>query len=175
MSVVRVLGIDTGLKNIGWAVLDVGAEESFVAGGTLQLVEENINGRMKALYLKLTKINQTHGPFDTVGYEEVFFREASKHKQHTAYNTGGILLCLTAAQGRTNAAGYNPQAIKEGVTGDAQAYKRTVENLVGWRLAKSTYGMADHETDAIAVAMVRGADYILELKEKEVKKDGRKY
>ena len=59
----RVLGIDPGLRNMGWGVIEVtGAKISHVANGICHSETGDLGCRLLALHTQLTAVIATHAP-----------------------------------------------------------------------------------------------------------------
>lgn len=167
------LGIDTGLKNIGWAVINASPKKGpiFVAGGVIELKAKSVDLRALELKKQLGKISNEFGPFLATGYEEPYFyytdkfgqrRVAGKHKERVAYNTGIIL----GEFGSQNIKAYNPNTVKRNISGYSLADKQMVSHAVALHLSlpiAEVREMSDHITDAMAVALCRYYDYRREV------------
>ena len=162
----RILGIDTGIKNIGWAIIEAerGMDMTLTDVGVFHPKKEDLGQRMLEIYdwAAMLILGQE---IAAAGFEETFFfytdkekqkKTASKHKQLQAYHTGAIL----AAIGDLNVKGYRPTDVKHKVAGYAAADKVAVARAVEIRLNRlgQLSGLDDHMTDAIAIAMTRAMD-----------------
>ena len=72
----RVLGIDPGLRNLGWGVIDVaGARITHVANGICHSAPSDNDGdlalRLVSLHSQLTEVLRTYAP-DTAAVEHTF-------------------------------------------------------------------------------------------------------
>jgi len=163
----RFLGLDTGQKNIGWAVieLDPKGEPHLVDAGNKEPKEKDLGERLYQLSKWAQVMAVKYGMLEAVGYEEVFFSyrrkdgtkgTASKHKQLVAYHTGAILGILGVA----NAKGYRPQEVKLHVAGYGRAGKDQVARAVAIRLGlDQSEKYPDHVTDAMAIALCRALEW----------------
>jgi len=68
----RVIGIDPGLRNMGWGVIEVsGSRLCHVANGVLHGAGDDLAARLLTLFEGLTDILATHQP-DTAAIEQTF-------------------------------------------------------------------------------------------------------
>lgn len=59
----RVLGIDPGLRNLGWGVIDVsGSRLSHVANGVCHSTGDDLAQRLLSLHIQLTEIVARFAP-----------------------------------------------------------------------------------------------------------------
>ena len=68
----RVLGIDPGLRNLGWGVIDVsGSRLKHVANGTCVSQGYDLGSRLVSLYEQLCEVLTKYQP-DTAAVEKTF-------------------------------------------------------------------------------------------------------
>jgi len=68
----RVIGIDPGLRNMGWGVIDVsGSRISHVANGVCHGVGDDLAARLLILYRGLCDVVRLHAP-DAAAVEQTF-------------------------------------------------------------------------------------------------------
>ena len=68
----RVMGIDPGLRNLGWGVVDAqGNKLRHVANGVIHSVGDDLAMRLMSLHTQLTEIFHAHSP-DTAAVEQTF-------------------------------------------------------------------------------------------------------
>ena len=68
----RVLGIDPGLRNMGWGVIDVdGPRLRHVANGICHSRGDDLGPRLLTLHAQLTAVMLQHAP-DTAAVEQTF-------------------------------------------------------------------------------------------------------
>ena len=68
----RVLGIDPGLRNLGWGIIESrGSRLSHVANGVCRTVPGDLASRLLALHQQLTEVLTTHKP-EAVAVEQTF-------------------------------------------------------------------------------------------------------
>ena len=92
------MGIDPGLRNLGWGVIDVlGARLSHVANGICHSSPGEVEGdlalRLVALHTQLTEVLRTYRP-DAAAVEEVFVNSNAQSTLKLGQARG---VCLLAA------------------------------------------------------------------------------
>ena len=150
----KVLGIDPGLANTGWAVIEYlpNGEIKCLNGGTIITRSGQPEG--KRLEFIITRIEQAILQFQPClgAYEKTYFNKPSMEK---VYKTTGAIMVLFHKAG-IEFEGYQPQVIKQGITGNRSAnkdqIKRCVESIIRARLDKCS----EHQIDAVAVAITAG-------------------
>ncbi len=148
---VRVIGIDPGLRRMGWGIVDVaGSRLVFVASGVLTShAGAPLATRLRTLHEGLAGVIRTHAP-DEGAVEETFVnrdpQSALKLGQARA-----IALVVPALAG-LGIFEYAANVIKKTVTGSGHAEKCQVAAMVKVLLPRSDAASAD-AADALAVAI----------------------
>lgn len=146
----RVLGIDPGLRNLGWGVIDVtGARISHVANGVCHSVGDDLAVRLCSLYSQLTAVLQTYGP-DAAAVEHTFVNKDAVATLKLG-QARGIALLVPAQAGLT-VGEYAPNAVKKTVVGVGHAAKAQVDHMVRIHLPGVQIAGPD-AADALAVAI----------------------
>lgn len=150
----RVLGIDPGLRNLGWGVVDVqGARISHVANGICHSAPgEGIGDlalRLVSLYTQLSEVLRLYGP-DEAAVEHTF---VSKDAVATLKlgQARGIALLVPAQAGIT-VGEYAPNAMKKAIVGVGHASKEQVDHMVRLHLPGVVIAGPD-AADALAIAI----------------------
>lgn len=146
----RVLGIDPGLRNMGWGVIDVaGSRLSHVANGTLRSASGPLAERLLTLHQGLCAVVERYAP-DTAAIEQTFVNRdgASTLKLGQAR---GIAL-LSVAQAGIAPGEYAPNAVKKAVVGVGHADKRQIAHMIALQLPGCAPDSAD-AADALAIAI----------------------
>jgi len=146
-----ILGVDPGIQNTGYAILKV-------AGGTAEIekygiIETNsampFEKRLKKIYDHLVEIIEQFQPA-VLALEEVFYSRNVKVALKLGHARGVTL--IAAANYGIPAAEYSPREIKQAVTGNGNASKHQVQqmiiHLLNLHSAPSQFDMSD----AMAVA-----------------------
>lgn len=147
----RILGIDPGLENTGWGIVETqGNKLSFIAGGTIRTKPgQPMAERLKVLYAGLQDVLAEHMP-DAAAVEEVFVNSNAR----TSLKLGqarGIALLLPALAG-LEVAEYSATHVKKALVGTGKAEKAQVTHMVKVLLPTATFATAD-TSDALAVAV----------------------
>jgi crossover junction endodeoxyribonuclease RuvC len=148
---VRILGIDPGLRNLGWGIVDQeGSRLSFVACGSIHPTQDAaLSERLRQLHVALAAIIATHRP-DEAAVEETF---VNRDPQGTLKlgQARGIALVVPALAGLT-VAEYAANLVKKTVTGTGHAEKQQVAMMLKVLLPRSDAASPD-AADALAVAI----------------------
>ena len=147
----RIIGIDPGLVNTGWGLIDVaGNSAKFVACGvirpktTLSLAE-----RLASLYEELTAIIRQYQPHEA-SIEETFVTANGASTLKLGQARGALLLTLSLA--RLPVAEYAARLVKKSIVGSGAADKSQMQMMVRTLLPGSDTKNAD-AADALAIAL----------------------
>ena len=149
--VVRILGIDPGLRHTGWGVIDTaGSRLSFVACGSLH--SDNalaLSERLRQLFEGLSTVLAEYRP-DEAAVEETF---VNRDPQGTLKlgQARGIALVVPALAGIT-VAEYAANLVKKTVVGTGHAEKQQIAMMLKVLLPRSDATSPD-AADALAVAI----------------------
>lgn len=147
----RILGLDPGLRQTGWGVIDVQDNRlSHVANGVVRSVDGHpLSDRLVAIHDGLADVIRTYGPAEAAAEETFVNRNpASTLKLGQAR---GVSL-LVAARAGLAVAEYAPNLVKKAVVGGGHAGKEQVQAMVGVLLPGAAVAGAD-AADALAVAI----------------------
>lgn len=150
-AVTRILGIDPGLRRMGWGVIDFdGVRLSYVAGGTIKPdTELALSMRLAELYRELQLVLQQMTP-DEVAVEETFVNKDARATLKLG-QARGIALVVPALFGCA-VAEYAPNMVKKTVTGSGHADKKQIHAMLGHLLPKARPD-SDDAADALAIAI----------------------
>ncbi len=153
-SRVRVLGIDPGLANTGWGVVDfLDSRYKLIDYGVIETKKENTHGeRLLEIYNRMQSVVNEFKP-DVAGMESLFFSKNVTSALAVAESRGVLILCL--AQNCIDLKEFTPNDIKKSVTGTASANKELVQKYVSLLLGLQIPPKPDHAADAIAAAITR--------------------
>ncbi|MDX9801980.1 MAG: crossover junction endodeoxyribonuclease RuvC [Spirochaetia bacterium] len=149
---VRILGIDPGLAQTGWGIVDYAdCRYSHVIHGVIQTPSDaDISCRLELIYDRLDKILNMYKPSEA-GIESIFFARNVLSAIPVAHAKGVIhLLC---AQKKITAVEYTPLQIKQAIVGSGRAEKKQVQSLVKLLLKLEKIPEPDHASDALAAAI----------------------
>jgi crossover junction endodeoxyribonuclease RuvC len=147
-----VLGIDPGLANTGFGVVQARAGR-FVAldGGVLETPADlALERRLASLHLQLEEVLSRHA-IDAIALEDLFFGQNVRSAFAVGQARGVVM--LAAGQHGIDCASYTPQQVKQAVCGTGRAQKEQVARMVKAVLSLPEDTLPDHATDALAVGV----------------------
>lgn len=148
----RVLGIDPGLRNLGWGVIDVqGARLTHVANGICHSDKEDgeLAQRLVSLHSQLTEVLRRFQP-DAAAVEHTFVNKDAVATLKLGQARGIAL--LVPAQAGLVIGEYAPNAVKKAVVGVGHAAKDQVDHMVRLQLPGVEIAGPD-AADALAIAI----------------------
>jgi crossover junction endodeoxyribonuclease RuvC len=146
----RVLGVDPGLRNLGWGIIDVdGSRLSHVANGICHSAGDDLAERLLALHAQLTAVVVQYRP-DTAAVEHPFVNKDGVATLKLGQARGIAL--LVPAQAGLRIAEFAPNAVKKTVVGVGHAAKEQVQHMVRMQLPGVVLAGPD-AADALAVAI----------------------
>jgi crossover junction endodeoxyribonuclease RuvC len=148
---IRILGIDPGLRNTGWGVVEaLGTRLSFVACGSVHSDgTADLADRLHQLHVGLTAVLELHAP-DEVAVEETFVNKDARATLKLGHARG--IAMLVPAQAGLSVAEYAPNLVKKTIVGAGHAEKAQIHMMVRVLLPKADPRTAD-AADALAVAL----------------------
>lgn len=150
-SVIRLLGIDPGSRNTGWAVIDIqGSNYMHIASGTLVLGDGEVAGRLKGIYEGITALALEHQPHE-FAIEQAFMNRNADSALKLGQARGAAI--CAAAMSDLPVAEYAPRSVKQSVVGTGAATKEQVQLMVATLLKLPLESLQADEADAIAVAL----------------------
>lgn len=146
----RVLGIDPGLRNLGWGVIDiVGARITHVANGICHSAGEDLAPRLLSLHAQLSEVLRLYRP-EHAAVEQTFVNKDAVATLKLGQARGIAL--LVPAQAGLPVGEYAPNAVKKAVVGVGHADKGQVIHMVRIQLPGVVIAGPD-AADALAVAI----------------------
>lgn len=147
-----ILGIDPGLANTGWGVIETtGSRHRCVAYGCVSTTaDEAVPDRLARIHAEIAGVVARYAPAECA-VESVFFGTNAK----SAFATGqarGVALLATAGAG-LRLGEYSPVQIKGAVVGTGTADKEQVTYMVRVLLGLPHDPRPDHAADALAAAI----------------------
>ena len=148
---IRILGIDPGLRNTGWGVIESqGSRLGFIACGTVTSpAGQSLGERLRALHDGLQKVIAEHAP-DEAAVEETFVNRDPQSALKLGQARGIALLVPALAD--LLVAEYSANLVKKTVTGNGHAEKQQIALMIGVLLPRATPNSKD-AADALAVAI----------------------
>lgn len=162
---VRIIGIDPGLRNTGWGVVEsAGNKLVFIAAGTIQSdAKAELARRLCQLHDGLCAVMAAHLPQEAAVENTFVNRDAGATLK--LGQARGIALLVPAMAGLT-VAEYAPNLVKKSVTGAGHGDKGQVQMMVKTLLPRAVFD-SEHAADALAIAIchahLRGAAAIAAL------------
>ena len=162
---VRIIGIDPGLRNTGWGVISQeGSRLSYVADGTLHSDgDAPLAERLLQLHSQLIDVIREMQP-DEAAVEETFVNTDARATLKLGQARG--VLMLAPAMLKLPVSEYAPNTVKKAVVGAGHAEKDQVKHMVKLLLPKARMRSAN-STDALAVAIChahyRGSNKLAEM------------
>ena len=150
-SPTRLIGLDPGLRNTGWGIIDVrGNRLTHVADGSVcPNPKQSLAWRLRSLHDGLSEILSRYRP-DEAAVEETFVNKNASSTLKLGEARGVVLLAPALAG--LAVAEYSANRIKKSVVGAGHADKRQVQMMVGRLLPGCTISGGD-AADALAVAI----------------------
>jgi crossover junction endodeoxyribonuclease RuvC len=149
--VIRIIGIDPGLRRTGWGVVDSdGSRLIYVASGLISApVDAELAYRLRELFEGIASVIASFKPHEAA-VEETFVNDNARSTLKLGQARGMAL--LAPAMGGLTVAEYPPNLIKKSVVGAGHAEKRQIQAMIGFLLPKARFDSAD-EADALAIAI----------------------
>jgi crossover junction endodeoxyribonuclease RuvC len=150
----RVLGIDPGLADVGFGVIDWDGQASaasLVRHGVIRTqATETLAQRLDHIFTRLSALIEEIRP-DVVVIEELFFAKNVKTAMVVAHGRAACI--LATARRRVKLCEYTPLQIKQALTGHGRAGKQQVQWMVRAVLRLDEIPKPDHAADALAAAL----------------------
>ncbi|MDM7933526.1 crossover junction endodeoxyribonuclease RuvC [Tabrizicola sp.] len=148
----RVIGIDPGLRNMGWGVIDVaGSRLTHVANGICHsdATDGDLAARLLSLHSQLTAVLRQFQP-ETAAVEHTFVNKDAVATLKLGQARGIAL--LVPAQFGLAVGEYAPNAVKKTVVGVGHAAKVQIDHMVRLHLPGVKINGPD-AADALAIAI----------------------
>ncbi len=146
----RVLGIDPGLRNMGWGVIDVdGARLGHVANGVCKSDGDDLAERLLSLFNQLTEVVAEFCP-ETCAVEQTFVNKDGAGTLKLGQARG--IAMLVPAKAGLAIGEYAPNTVKKAVVGVGHADKRQIDHMVRLQLPGVKIAGPD-AADALAIAI----------------------
>ncbi len=148
---VRIIGIDPGLRNTGWGVIECeGSRLSYIADGSVHSnADAPLAERLLQIHSQLLAVLREFSP-DEAAIEETFVNMDARATLKLGQARGAVM--LAPAMLGIAVAEYAPNVIKKSVVGAGHAEKDQVKHMVKLLLPRALMKTAD-STDALAIAI----------------------
>lgn len=146
----RILGIDPGLRTLGWGVIVAdGPRLSHVANGLCLSGTGDLAARLLALHVQLSQVVAEYAP-DLAAVEQTFVNRDGAGTLKLGQARGIAL--LVPAQAGIPVGEYAPNQVKKTVVGVGHADKRQIDHMVRLQLPGCDPAGPD-AADALAIAI----------------------
>jgi crossover junction endodeoxyribonuclease RuvC len=148
---IRILGIDPGLRRTGWGVVDVlGNRLMYVACGSIETRDrDDVAARLVAIHRGLAQVLADHQPQEAA-VEATFVNKNASATLKLGQARGVAL--LVPAQVGLRVSEYAPNLIKKTIVGAGHGEKGQIRMMIGVLLPKATPQTED-AADALAIAV----------------------
>jgi len=149
----RVIGIDPGLRVTGYGVIDYlnGAHKVVDAGIIKVSPDQPMNKRLLAIYNDFKEIIDEHHP-DILAIEELYAHYAHPKTAIMMGHARGIFL-MAAAQINMHVDDFSATRIKKSLIGYGRASKEQMQQAVATQLKLSQLPTPNDVADALAIAI----------------------
>jgi len=146
----RVLGIDPGLRNLGWGVIDAAnGRLRHVANGVCHSVGDDLATRLLSLHGQLSEVLALYAP-DCAAVEQTFVNKDAVATLKLGH--ARAIALLVPAQAGLAVGEYAPNAVKKAVVGVGHAAKQQIDHMVRLQLPGVQIAGPD-AADALAIAI----------------------
>lgn len=146
----RIIGIDPGLRNLGWGIIDSdGSRISHVANGVIHGAGEALADRLLALFDGLSEVIERHAP-EAAAVEQTFVNRDGAGTLKLGQARGVAM--LVPARAGLAVGEYAPNQVKKTVVGVGHADKRQIDHMVRLQLPGVEIAGPD-AADALAIAL----------------------
>lgn len=147
-----ILGIDPGLANTGWGVVETRGSmcRARAYGCVTTKAEMPIAERLGMIFSEISDVIERYGPTQ-LAIEKIFFGENVRSAIATAQARGAAI--VACSQAGLEVGEYTPMQIKQAVVGSGAADKRQVIYMVRNVLSLDHDPRPDHCADALAAAV----------------------
>jgi len=147
-----ILGIDPGLANTGWGVIETrGMQVRARAYGCIHTEKgDGVPARLKRIHDEIAAVIARYGPQE-VAIEEIFFCANAQSAIATAQARGAALVACASCG--LEIGEYTPMQIKQAVAGTGAAEKQQIQYMVKTLLQLEREPRPDHCADALAAAV----------------------
>ncbi|MCP3972812.1 MAG: crossover junction endodeoxyribonuclease RuvC [Rhodobacteraceae bacterium] len=146
----RVLGVDPGLRNMGWGVIETsGSRISHIENGICRSQGDDLAARLLCLFDQLADIVARLAP-DTAAVEQTFVNKDGAGTLKLGQARAVAL--LVPARAGLDVGEYAPNTVKKTVVGVGHADKRQIDHMVRLQLPGVEIAGPD-AADALAIAL----------------------
>lgn len=159
---VRILGIDPGLRNMGWGVIEVlGNKLEYIDCGTVYSDNKSpLAIRLKELFKGLSKILEQYKPLEAAVEQTFVNKDAVATLK---LGQARSIAMLVPSLYDVSVAEYAPNKVKKTVIGVGHGDKKQIQMMVKMLLPKAKATSAD-AADALAIAICHAHSRIVNKK-----------
>jgi len=149
--IVRILGIDPGLRRTGWGVIESdGVRLSYIASGIAKSdASHDLARRLVEIHDELQEVLRFYKPHEAA-VEETFVNKDARATLKLGQARGMAL--LVPALHRVPVAEYAPNRVKKTVIGSGHGDKKQIHAMLGYLLPRAK-PQSNDEADALAIAI----------------------
>lgn len=146
-----ILGIDPGLSNTGWAVINTESNKiQYIASGTIKTdSRKEVSERLSEVYNSVLSVIKIHSPAE-MAIEDSFVNNNPMSSLKLGQARAASI--LAASNNKIKVFEYAPRLVKKAVVGSGKADKNQIIAMVKYLLPTSN-ASTDHEADALAIAI----------------------
>jgi crossover junction endodeoxyribonuclease RuvC len=150
-SLIRIIGIDPGLRRTGWGIIEtLGNSLKFVASGTVTSDDKaDLASRLCQLHDGLSEIIHLHKP-DEAAVEQTFVNKDAVATLKLGQARG--IAMLVPARAGLPVAEYAPNAVKKAVIGVGHGEKQQIHLMLKVLMPKAVF-VGNDAADALAIAI----------------------
>ena len=146
----KIIGIDPGLRNMGWGVIETdGPRLRHLANGIVHSEGGDLGPRLAMLYRGLCAVITEHGP-DAAAVEQTFVNKDAVATLKLGQARG--IAMLVPARAGLRVAEYAPNAVKKAVIGVGHGEKQQIHMMLKVLMPKVEFKGND-AADALAIAI----------------------
>lgn len=150
-DIIRIIGIDPGLRRTGWGVIDtIGNSLKFVASGTVTSDGDlDLASRLCQLHDGLAEVVHAYKP-DEAAVEQTFVNKDAVATLKLGQARGVVM--LVPARAGLPVSEYAPNAVKKSVIGVGHGEKKQIHLMLKILMPKVEF-KGDDAADALAIAI----------------------
>ncbi|RYH11247.1 crossover junction endodeoxyribonuclease RuvC [Tropicimonas sp. IMCC6043] len=146
----RVIGIDPGLRNLGWGVIEShGSRLTHIANGLCTSTGTDLGARLLSLHDQLTEVIHRYAP-EAAAVEQTFVNRDGAGTLKLGQARG--IAMLVPAQAGLAIGEYAPNAVKKAIVGVGHAEKHQIAHMIGVHFPGVKLAGPD-AADALAIAI----------------------
>ncbi|MBL0374627.1 crossover junction endodeoxyribonuclease RuvC [Rhizobium sp. KVB221] len=150
-SLIRIIGIDPGLRRTGWGIIEtLGNSLKFVASGTVKSDDKaDLASRLCQLHDGLAEVIHSYQPHEAA-VEQTFVNKDATATLKLGQARG--IAMLVPARAGLPVAEYAPNAVKKAVIGVGHGEKQQIHMMLKVLMPKATF-VGNDAADALAIAI----------------------